>query len=330
MDLRLPEQTIQLASELQRFSARRAERLGDFDGFDLADWKELASFGLPGITQSGGTDVDLVVAIMEGSRAGLPGPVVEAQMALDSGCAEAVKAVARGAVVTSLPPGSAGNVVVGWGAVADLVVDQGTGTVLATGPLPAARTSYLLPHGWISRPAAVGWDRMAPRRWLLGAAALEGLGRGALSMAAQHAESREQFGQPLSSFQAVQFRLAECLNLLEGLRLGVLDAAWRANEERPDAPVAAALTWLWADQAAERIVEHVHQVFGALGFCFETGLVQLTSQMSWSRLSIGRRDAVRFVADRRSRTPGVPPSTVLAGFEGDANEGLNGSGGGPR
>jgi acyl-CoA dehydrogenase len=314
MDLALPDTAEQLARELGRWASRRAERLGDFDGFDLADWKELVGFGLPGITTAGGTDVDLAAAFMAAAEAGLPGPLLEAQLALESGSAEAAEAIRQGRVVTSVEPGPAGDVLAGWGAVADVVVDQGTGAMLTQGPLPRAESPLPLPHGWVRRPPSEEADRLAPRRWLLGAAAVAGLGRGALGLARRHTAERHQFGRPLASFQAVQFRLAECLNMLEGVRLGVLDAAWRAAERRPDAGVAAALTWLWAERAAVHVAEHTHQVFGALGFCNETGLVQITAQMTWLRLSIGRRDATRFVIARRDRTPRTPPSRVLAGF----------------
>jgi alkylation response protein AidB-like acyl-CoA dehydrogenase len=149
---------------------------------------------------------------------------------------------------------------------------------------------------------------------LLAAAAAAGLGRGALDKTVRHAVDRHQFGRPLASFQAVQFRQAECLNLLDGLRLCVLDAAGRAEAGRADAGVAAALTWLWADRTAEAVADHCHQVFGALGFCTETGLVALTSQLAWFRLTADRAGAVRYVGARRARGPGTPPSRVLSGF----------------
>jgi hypothetical protein len=316
MDFTLPDESAQLGRELARWTAKRSERLGEFDGFHRHDWEELVAFGVPGLTQSGGTEIDLVVGLMEVAQAGLPGPVVEAQLALDCGSDDAASALAKGLVVTSVAASATGqHVVVPWGAVADLVVDQATGEVLADGPLPPIRTEYPLAHGWLTRrSAASDVDALQPRRWRLTAAALTGLGRGALARTAAHAVERHQFGRPLASFQAVQFRLAECFNLLEGLRLCVLDAAWRATTGRPDADVAAALTWLWAERMAEQVADHCHQVYGALGFCTETGLVQLTSQMTWFRLAGGHRDAVRLVMDRRARAAGVPPSLVLAGF----------------
>lgn len=313
MDTRLPDEALALERELTRWSARRAERGGEFTGFDHADLKELAGFGLPGLTRTGGSDVDLVAAIMAAARAGLPGPVVEAQLAIEAGCDEAVEAAERGDVVTSVAPGQA---IVGWGAVAGLVVDQGSGAVLARGPLAPVRTAYALPHGWLDPAVPAGDDPLRARRWLCASAAVTGLGSGALDRTVRHARDRVQFSRPLASFQAVQFRLAECLTMLEGARLGVLDAAWRSAERRTDAEVAAALTWLWASRVAKTVSDNCHQVFGALGFCDETGLVQLTAQMSWFRLSLGARDASRLVTARRRHAAGAPASTVLGGFDG--------------
>jgi Acyl-CoA dehydrogenase, C-terminal domain len=313
MDFALTEQTQQLDRELSRWVERRSSHVSP-DGFDPEGWKELVGFGLPGLTASGGTDIDLVVGVMAASRAGLPGPVVEAQLALESPGTAALRGIDSGKVVTSVTPDGERSIV-GWGAVADLVVDQRTGTTLSDGPLPIVRSEYAMPHGWLEHPnLEAGDDTAAPRRWLLSAAAVAGLGRGALERAVKHTVDRQQFGRSLASFQAVQFRLAECLNLLEGLRLCVLDAAWRFDTGRTDAAVASALTWLWADSTAEAVADHTHQVFGALGFCTETGLVILTSQMSWFRLTAGQRQAVALVTARRARRAGTPPSRVMSGF----------------
>jgi alkylation response protein AidB-like acyl-CoA dehydrogenase len=154
---------------------------------------------------------------------------------------------------------------------------------------------------------------------VLASALTYGLLRGALELATEHARGRHQFGRPLAAFQAVQFRLAECLNLLEGIRLSVLDAAWRLSTGRPNGDKAAALCWLMTEDASKSIAAHCHQVFGALGFCTETGLVQLTAGARWLRLTVGRRSAVDEVcADRvEAASPsrvGAPASLVLAGY----------------
>lgn len=315
MDFQLPAETSQLSRELGRLTAKRSERLAEFTGFDLDGWLQLLEFGLPGLTRAGGTDIDLVVGLIAVAEAALPGPVVEAQLAIESGSEEALRCLDLGQVVTSVRlRDDTAPAIVPWGAVADVVVEEGTGRLLASQALPPVASEYPIAHGWLRGVSKAVGDPLAPRRWLLRSAALAGLAKGALALAARHATDRRQFGRPLASFQAVQFRLAECLNLVEGLRLCVLDAAWRSASRREDAGVAAGLTWIWAQRAGAKVTEHCHQVFGAFGFCQESGLVALTAQMAWLLSSESDREATRFVLDRRSRATGAPPSRVLPGF----------------
>jgi alkylation response protein AidB-like acyl-CoA dehydrogenase len=104
------------------------------------------------------------------------------------------------------------------------------------------------------------------------------------------------------------------MHLLEGVRLSVLDSAWRLATDRPRADVAAALCWLLAEDVSRTVSGHCHQVFGALGFCTETGLIQLTEAAKWLRLSVGRTSAIDRVRSQRAVAGGDPPSLVLAGF----------------
>jgi len=59
---------------------------------------------------------------------------------------------------------------------------------------------------------------------------------------------------------------------------------------------------------------HTHQVFGALGFCYETGLVKLTWQMDLIRLETGRKEAIAQINSNRNLEPSDPPVHVLAGY----------------
>jgi alkylation response protein AidB-like acyl-CoA dehydrogenase len=201
--------------------------------------------------------------------------------------------------------------------VADLVVAQDGGAVVAGGPVRPATVAGRRPHGWVARPASAAGgaaDALAGRRWCLGAALLVGLGRGMLELTVEHAKGRHQFGRPIGSFQAVQFRLAECLQLLESAERSTIDAAWRASTGKPHATSSAALAWLWAEEASGRVARHCHQVYGALGFCDETGVIRLSIDAIWLRTSIGRRSAARWIIAHRQRGPEVPASVVLGGF----------------
>jgi hypothetical protein len=314
MDLTLPEHTASVVAELTRWAASRP--VPDATAEDDAEgWSQLVEFGLFDMESDGGTLLDIACGVMAAARTPLPGPVVEADLAVAAAGDASRKALADGDVVTSLPPGPAGRAMVGWGARAALVVDQSGGTVLAEGPLPAVSNAYDLPHGWYERTTAnTGADRLQARRWTLSAAASAGLAAGALDAAVRHAKDRELFGRTLSSFQAVQLRLAESVVLLEGVECLVRDAAWRLAEGKPQADVAAALAWLYAAPSVRTVCGHAHQVFGALGFATETGLYRYTAQAQWLRLATPTKPAARFVTSHRAQGGGTPPSLVMAGF----------------
>lgn len=311
----------QTAQDVQQAVGRWVEkqaRKGRTDAWDAARWQSFVSLGL--IDKDRDTLFDRCVGLMEGARAGLPGPVLEAQLALladRSGRAQEV--LARGGVLSSALPGAAGPVLVGWGGVADLVVDQSTGKVVAEAALPSGQFSYPVPHGWLDRVAASVADAHQVSRWMYGAVLLAGLCEGALELTSEYVRVREQFGRTLASFQAVQFPLAEVKMLADGARFAALDAVLRVAHGQPHAGVQSALAWLAATQAAERVTRVTHQSFGATGFCYETGLVDLTWAMSWLRLSIGNKGAQKFLTaarriGREERAGQPPHCLVLEGF----------------
>jgi hypothetical protein len=306
----------QVRTEMAAWGRGRHNKLGAMGAFDRSGWREFVDLGLLHGSVDGIPVVLVAAGMLGAALRGLPGPVLEAELACASGCTEASEVLRDGGVVSSMAPGSHGRVIVGWGALADLVVDQGDGSVLARGPLEPVETALAMGHGGLVRSAS-GHDPLRARRWLLGSALVVALGNGALELACDHVKSREQFGRKLSSFQAVQFRLAETVHVLEAAELMVLDAGRRADAADPQAEIAAALAWVYAVDAGRLAERQTHQVFGAAGFAEETGLIRLTYQIAWLCASIGADDALDFLDSRRARAEGVPPSTVLAGFLGD-------------
>lgn len=317
MDFALSETSRDVQQAVGRW-VEKQQRLGRVDAFDKARWESFVGLGL--LDTDADTLFDRCVGLIEAARAGLPGPVLEAQMALlvdKSGRAAA--ALEKGQLVSSVYPGAAGPTLVGWGGAADLVFDQSSGRVVAEAPLPAGKFSYPVPHGWYDRVASSVSDANAPARWMYGAALLSGLCLGALEVTANYVKVREQFGNPLAAYQAVQFPLAEAKVLADGVHLSALDAALRVQHGRSHASVTAALAWLAATQTAERVTRVCHQAFGAFGFCYESGLVDLTWGMSWLRLTIGNKGAQKFLTasrrlGRELQAGNAPGCLVLEGF----------------
>ena len=317
MNFELPDETLRVREELGRWAAKRRAHLGEYGPFDQKGWTELTKFGLMHGTTDHMRDLEVAAGMLATGAGGLPGPVLEADLAVAAGNAEASEMLREGRVVTSVTPYAPTPCVVGWGEVANLVVDQGSGETIVREPLPEARSPLPTAHGWLALPRPGNGhtpDSLLARRSLMASALVVGLGQGALEIASQHVRTREQFGRTLSSFQAVQFRLAEASVLLEAAELAVFDCARRSDAGDPSREVTAALCWLNAWRIGAIVEKHVHQVLGGIGFTAELGVIQLTYQMSWLRMSIGRGEARRLILANRSHSPGAPASNVLGGF----------------
>ncbi len=92
-----------------------------------------------------------------------------------------------------------------------------------------------------------------------------GLAQGAWECAANYAQQRKQFGQPLTSFQAVAFQLAQMATDITALRLMVYNAA-RMRDAGVPFLKEAAMTKLYAGQVAERVASQAVEIFGGYGF----------------------------------------------------------------
>jgi alkylation response protein AidB-like acyl-CoA dehydrogenase len=104
----------------------------------------------------------------------------------------------------------------------------------------------------------------------LGTADLLGAMDGTLVAAVAHAREREQFGQPIGSFQAIQQLCAEQLVLIESTRSAMWYAAWAVDElDVDEALLAARVAKAYAAGAAQGVCEAAIQVWGGLGFTWE-------------------------------------------------------------
>jgi alkylation response protein AidB-like acyl-CoA dehydrogenase len=87
---------------------------------------------------------------------------------------------------------------------------------------------------------------------------------GALTLTSSYAKSREQFGRPIGTFQAVSQRLADGYIDVLGARLTMWQAAWKLSEGLP-ATADVAIAKLWAADAGHRIAHTTVHVHGGVG-----------------------------------------------------------------
>jgi alkylation response protein AidB-like acyl-CoA dehydrogenase len=89
-----------------------------------------------------------------------------------------------------------------------------------------------------------------------------------LDMSLEYARHRQQFGQPLSKFQAIQFKLADMAAELEAARLLVFHAARLRDAGRPHSKECA-MAKLVATRLAMRAASEAVQIHGGYGYMHE-------------------------------------------------------------
>lgn len=92
-----------------------------------------------------------------------------------------------------------------------------------------------------------------------------GVAQGALQAATDYVKERQQFGKPVSEFQAVQFQLAQARADVEAARLMVYNAA-RLKDAGQDIALEGAMAKLYSSQVAERVTSLCVELFGGYGY----------------------------------------------------------------
>ena len=86
----------------------------------------------------------------------------------------------------------------------------------------------------------------------------------AVKLTAQYTTTREQFGKPIATFQAVGQRAADAYIDAEAVRLTAWQAVWRLSEGLP-ATAEVAVAKFWADDGAQRVVHAAQHLHGGMG-----------------------------------------------------------------
>ena len=101
----------------------------------------------------------------------------------------------------------------------------------------------------------------------IGIAALSvGLAQGAFEAARRYARERRQFGQPIASFQAIQWKLADMATRIEAARLLTHRAAWLKDRGQTRTTRESSMAKLFASEIAVRAAEDCVQIHGGYGF----------------------------------------------------------------
>jgi len=93
-----------------------------------------------------------------------------------------------------------------------------------------------------------------------------------LEATVEYAKTRQQFGQAIGSFQAVQHQCADMLLHTESARAATLYAAWALTAGAPDASTAVSVAKAFCSDKGRQVCNHGVQVHGGIGFSWEHDL----------------------------------------------------------
>jgi alkylation response protein AidB-like acyl-CoA dehydrogenase len=124
-----------------------------------------------------------------------------------------------------------------------------------------------------------------------------GLAQGAYDLAFAYAQQRQQFGKPISKFQAVQFQLADMATEIEAGRQLVYRAAWLKDQGKPFA-LAAAQAKLYTGLLSNRVVDAALQIHGGYGFMNEFPISRLYRDQKILEIGEGTNEVQRMVIAR--------------------------------
>ncbi len=124
-----------------------------------------------------------------------------------------------------------------------------------------------------------------------------GLGLAAIEYATAYAKTRIQFGRPISSFQAIQWMIADSFTELEAARWLVLRAAFLKEQGRRFTKEAS-MGKLFASEAANRVCYKALQILGGYGYMQEYPLERYARDCRVTTIYEGTSEIQRLVIAR--------------------------------
>jgi alkylation response protein AidB-like acyl-CoA dehydrogenase len=124
-----------------------------------------------------------------------------------------------------------------------------------------------------------------------------GLAQACLEVALEYARQRRQFGQPISRFQAIQFKLADMATAVDNARLLTYRAAWLHDQGREYAKEAA-MAKLYASDAAMAAASEAVQIHGGYGYTDEFPVSRFFRDAKILQIGEGTNEIQRLVIAR--------------------------------
>lgn len=124
-----------------------------------------------------------------------------------------------------------------------------------------------------------------------------GIAQGAFDKALAYSKERKQFGKSISSFQAIQFKLADMALKIELARNMVYKAAWLKDQGRPFSKEAA-MCKLYASEICMEVTSQAVQIHGGYGYIKEFQVERMMRDAKLLEIGEGTSEVQRMVISR--------------------------------
>jgi len=124
-----------------------------------------------------------------------------------------------------------------------------------------------------------------------------GIAQASLDASVNYSKERKQFNKPISSFQAIQFKLADMSIAIESARLLTKKAAW-LKDKKLNFSVQAAMAKLNASEVAMKASTECVQIHGGYGYMRDYGVERLMRDAKITQIYEGTSEVQRLVIAR--------------------------------
>lgn len=124
-----------------------------------------------------------------------------------------------------------------------------------------------------------------------------GVGQAAIDFATKYSLERVQFGQKISNFQAVQWKIADAYTELEAARLLLMNAAFK-KEQGKQFGKEASMAKLYATEAANRACYEAMQILGGYGYTKDFPVERYTRDARITSIYEGTSEIQRLIISR--------------------------------
>jgi alkylation response protein AidB-like acyl-CoA dehydrogenase len=128
-----------------------------------------------------------------------------------------------------------------------------------------------------------------------------GIAQGATDYAAAYARERRQFGQPINTFQAIQFKLADMETQCAAARELLYQACAKVDREDADLGKFSAMAKLFCSDVAMRVTVEAVQVLGGYGYVKEYPVERMLRDAKITQIYEGTNEIQRLVIARTMR-----------------------------